>query len=179
MSAAGKEYASALFELAMEENCREEISRSMELVADVFKNAPEYADFLASPAIPKSERTRSVDTFFAGKVHPHVASLLGLMTEWNAVREFDECAADFAMLCKSSLRRAEATAYSAAPLSDEEKARLLAALERRSGRTVDIEYVIDKSLLGGVLVEMEGTRLDGSLRRRLEDIKEVINESDA
>ncbi len=179
MNGAGREYASALFELAAEEGCGEEISRGLDYVTQVFRQAPEYADFLASPAVPMSERLGSVEEYIAGAVHPHVSALLGLMTRWNRIRDFDECAEEYALLYNASLRRAEAVAYSAAPLNDQEKKRLLTLLEKRSGRSVDIEYRIDKSLLGGVLVEMEGTRLDGSLRRRLQDIKDVINESDA
>ena len=63
---------------------------------------------------------------------------------------------------------------SAEPLTDEEKAKLIAKLEKVSGKSVDAEYRIDKSILGGVVVEMEGTIIDGSLKHRLESVKEVI-----
>ena len=40
---------------------------------------------------------------------------------------------------------------------------------------VEIEYMTDSSILGGILIEADGKIIDGSLKARLRDIKEVIN----
>ena len=69
-----------------------------------------------------------------------------------------------------------ATVTAAAGLTDEEKERLRRALERRSGHSVQLECRVDASLLGGVVVEMDGRVLDGSLRHRLHEIKEVMEQ---
>ena len=58
-------------------------------------------------------------------------------------------------------------AMSAADLKDK--------LEKRLGRTIRLECAIDPSLLGGLLVQVDGRVIDGSLKHRLHEIKEVMN----
>ena len=70
---------------------------------------------------------------------------------------------------------AHATVTSAVELTEEEKNRLIAGLEARERCRVQGEYRVDPSLLGGLIVEVEGKILDGSLRHRLSEIKEVIH----
>ena len=81
---------------------------------------------------------------------------------------------EFELMYRESVRESRASVVSAAPLSEEEKAKLVASLEKRSGRRVRPEYRVDPSLLGGLVVEMDGTRMDGSLRQRLRDVKEAM-----
>ena len=64
-----------------------------------------------------------------------------------------------------------AKVVSARPLSDGEKEKLIAALESRYGVTVEADYKTDPSLLGGMKVEISGTLLDGSARRRLDGVR--------
>ena len=72
--------------------------------------------------------------------------------------------------------KTEETVTAEAPLTDEEKEKLKNKLEAMTKSTVSMEYFIDESLLGGLIAEIDGKVLDGSLRKRLHDIKEVINE---
>jgi hypothetical protein len=56
----------------------------------------------------------------------------------------------------------------------EERTRLLQRLEKLSGHTVLLTCEVDATLLGGAVVEMDGRVMDGSVRGRLREIKEVI-----
>ena len=64
---------------------------------------------------------------------------------------------------------------SALELTEEEKTKLSSGLEKRFRSTVEAEYVIDESLIGGILIEADGKVIDGSVRTRLRDIKDVMN----
>ena len=48
-------------------------------------------------------------------------------------------------------------------------------LEKKSGKTAVIEYIIDESIIGGIIVEMDGKIIDSSIKRHLKDMKDVIN----
>ena len=76
----------------------------------------------------------------------------------------------------ASERILDATVTSAVALTDEEKQRLQAALEKQSGGKVNIAYALDRELLGGLIVEIDGKILDGSVRDRLQRVKEVISD---
>ena len=55
------------------------------------------------------------------------------------------------------------------------KSYMIEKLEAANHGKVHAEYFVDASLLGGAIVEMDGKIMDGSLRRRLRDVKEVMN----
>ena len=65
---------------------------------------------------------------------------------------------------------------SAVELTDDEKKKLKLKLEKMSGKSLILKCTVDKSVLGGVIVKMDGKIMDGSLKHRLEEVKEVIGE---
>ena len=63
---------------------------------------------------------------------------------------------------------------SAVPLTAEEQEKLQAKLNAMAKGTAVIEYRLDSSLIGGLVVELDGKVMDGSLRHRLSEVKEVM-----
>ena len=68
-----------------------------------------------------------------------------------------------------------AEVYSAVPLSEDQKQKLCNKLKKITKKTVVLDCKIDETLIGGVTVKVDGTIIDGSVKRRLDDIKEVID----
>lgn len=176
MTETSKEYASALFQLALEQGQEEEIAAGMKTMRGVFEQTPEYAAFLSSPGIPKQKRLDAIHEAFDGAVPEYAVSLLCLMCQRGCADLLPACAEEYQALYAEHLRRSYATVTSAVELTDGEKEKLRQKLERISGHTVRLRYQIDPALLGGVTVEMDGTLYDGSLRSRLQTMKEVISQ---
>ena len=63
---------------------------------------------------------------------------------------------------------------SAVELSEDEKMALKNKLEEISGHTILLECTVDKSILGGLIVEIDGKIADASLQRHLKDVKDVM-----
>jgi len=175
MSTVAREYAEALFVLACEEGVEGEIGESIDSLCKIFSESPDYKELLASPAIPVAERAAIIDGAFRGRLPEHTVSFLQLLSEKGRMELFSECAEEFRKLAENRHARSEAVITSAVPLTEAEKAALKIKLEKISGRTVVLNFLIDADLLGGVIVEMDGKILDGSLRRRLHEVKEVIS----
>ncbi|MBQ3557543.1 MAG: ATP synthase F1 subunit delta [Oscillospiraceae bacterium] len=174
MTEISKEYAQALFMLACEEGRQKEYGQVLEQVKAVFEDQPDYPQLLASPAIPMAERLRAVEAAFADMAPEHVLSYLKLLCEKGRIGCFVESAEAYKELLDASEHIANANITSAVELTEEEKQKLQLALERRCKGQVRAEYFVDKSLLGGMVVEVDGNILDGSLRQRLSEVKEVI-----
>ena len=174
MAEISKEYAQALFMLACEEGRQKEYGRVLEQVKAVFDDQPDYPQLLASPAIPMAERLRAIEAAFADMAPEHVLSYLKLLCEKGRMGCFVESANIYKALLDASEHIANAKITSAVELTEEEKQKLQLALERRCKGQVRAEYVVDGDLLGGMIVEVDGSILDGSLRQRLSEVKEVI-----
>ncbi|MBE6956528.1 MAG: ATP synthase F1 subunit delta [Ruminococcaceae bacterium] len=174
MAEISKEYAQALFMLACEEDRQREYGQVLEQVKAVFADQPNYALLLASPAIPMAQRLQAIEAAFADTAPEQVLSYLKLMCEKGRIDCFVESVEVYRGLLDASEHIANATVTSAVELTQEEKQKLQLALERRCKGQVRAEYVVDKELLGGLVVELDGNILDGSLRQRLSEVKEVI-----
>ena len=175
MTATGNNYAEALFMLAREENLIDEFYNGLKIAEQVFLETPEYLQFLATPSIPKSERTAALAQAFEGKVNTHILSFLCLMCEQGKSEQFFESAHEFYRLREWAGGTVVAVVKSVVELTDAQKADLTKALEKRTGKKVVLNCVIDNTLLGGIAVELDGQLLDGSVKSNLKRAKEVIS----
>lgn len=176
MTETSKEYASALFMLSQESKISEEIYSSLKTVSSIFKELPEYLDFLSSPNIPMRERIGAIDEAFSNGVHEYAVSFLKLLCEKGRIREFHECLASYSELYQASHGISTAKVISALPLNKKEKEDLKNKLESFCGHAVIMDCTANKAILGGLIVHIDGKVLDGSVRRRLHDIKEVMHQ---
>ena len=176
MTGRGREYASALFDVAREKGTLDLVYEELQCIRDAFNDNPEIRELLMSPSLSAAERMEISDRCFEGNVNEDLSAFLGVMAGKGHIRDLDECFEVFAEMYKEHAGKASAVIYTAVEPDEDTKARLLSRLMKLSGKTVNVEYRIDRSLIGGIVVEMDGTRLDGSLKRRLKDIKEVMEQ---
>ncbi len=169
-----KEYAQALYALACEENIKEEIMQEIAFVGNVFEENPDYLKLLSSPSIEISERLSLLESAFKEAVHEYVLSFLKLLCEKGHIIFYKECATEFEKLVAFSNKISKAKVTSAVELTDEEKEALLEKLEIRCGHTVELEYSVDSTILGGMVIEEDGKIIDASLKRRLSEVKDVM-----
>lgn len=175
MTEISKEYATALFMLACEESKERDVMTALEDVSAVLEKNPDFMEFLSSPGIPHGERIQTIDRVFATRMPEQVVSFVQLLCEKGRIRSFDSCVKEYRRLLNVKESVTNAKIVSAIPLTENEKAALKQKLEKISGNTVILECSVDSSLLGGVVVEMNGTVTDGSLRHRLREVKDVMN----
>ena len=175
MNDIGKEYGAAIFMLACEKNAKNEYADSLKKLKIVFDENPEYESFLSSPSIALGERLKAIEAAFSDAVEPDVLSYLQLMCEKGRICCFLSSVEEYMALLDASMRISNAKVRSAVELTEDEKQRLKSKLEKIYEGEVNLEYAVDKSLLGGLVVEVDGKIMDGSLRHRLRDVKEVMS----
>lgn len=174
MKEISKEYAEALFALSLENGDVRGDYAALCMIGDAFSKNPMYPLFLATPSIPKSERIAALKEAFEGSVPDRVLAMICLFCEKGHIKDFEECKEAYKELLLAEESRSIAKVASAVALTEEEKARLKKNLEARYGRSIDLECTIDTSLIGGMVIEIDGTVIDGSLKARLRKIKEAI-----
>ena len=170
-----KEYAEALFGLAAEAGDTRRIGDALKEASDMLRRYPEYMELLASPAVHKDERAKLVDEAFGPVFPEYVVSFLQLLCRRGRIRSLDACIEAYEALYRASMHTAAARITSAVALTEQEKTSLMQKLHSTYGYKVLPEYIVDASIMGGLIVEMDGRVIDGSLRRRPREIKEVIN----
>ena len=171
-----KEYAEALFMIACEENKEEEYLTSLEKILEVLKEEPGYMELLSAPGIPLGERVSAIEAAFGAMVPETVVSFVQLLCEKGRISAYKSCVDEYRRLLNVKLAVTTAYVTSAVALTEAEKTALIRKLERYSGNTVELICKVDPAIIGGLIVEMNDTVMDGSVRHRLREIKDVMSQ---
>jgi len=128
---------------------------------------------LANPAIPLEERVSVAEQVFA-KVSGPVRNLILLLVRRGRIEQLPRVAAEFRRLDDRQNGLTHATATSAVPLGADEIRAITARLEELTAGKIALETAVDPSLLGGVVVRVGDRLLDGSVRGRLERLRNQL-----
>ena len=175
MTETSRSYADALFSLASEAGAISETLTALRSACDELNQTEGALDLLASPAIPKDERLAVLEQAFEGKLPGHVLNLMCVMCGNGCIRELDDCLAAYTELHDAAMKLSTAQVTSAVALTAEQKAALTAQLTKKLGRNIRLECDVDPSIMGGMIVRVDGKVIDGSIRHKLQQIKEVMN----
>ena len=175
MTTTSREYAEALFELAVQAGLTKETSEGVETVISALLQTPEYRALLASPAIPKEERLAALDSTFRGKIPDILLAILRMMVSRGHISALNGMARDYEELARGYRGESVAIVTSAVELKEAETVALRAKLEKKLNRQVTLQCHVNPELIGGIRVEVDGRIIDGSIRNKLEEIKEVMN----
>lgn len=169
------EYANALYELAIEENIEKEVYDSLQMVHSVFEDNRDYITLLSSRNIPKKDRVKIIEESLSNKVHEYVCSFVCLLCEKEIISIFDDCFKEYKKMYNLSQNVLTAQVKSAVPLSETQMKHIVAKLEKITGRNVTVDCIVDKSLIGGIAIYIDGKVIDNSIKHKLSEIKEVMN----
>jgi F-type H+-transporting ATPase subunit delta len=170
---AARRYAEAAFEVAMRDDTveawRVELDTAASIVAD-----ERVGRMLANPALALEQRVEMAKSIFGASVSQPVLNLIGLMLRRGRIHELPRLAAEFRRLDNARQGITVATAISAAPLTKDEIRALTERLEGLTGGRVELEVQVDPSLLGGLVVRVGDRMIDGSVRGRLERLRNQL-----
>jgi F-type H+-transporting ATPase subunit delta len=168
---APRRYAEAAFQLATRDGSIEQWRRELELAAVTTDG--QLMDVLANPALPLEERLDAANRVFAD-VSQQVRNIISLLVRRHRIEQLPRVVAEFVRLDERRQGITHATATSAAPLTDLEVRALTARLEQMTGGSVALSTDIDASLLGGLIVRVGDRLIDGSVRGRLERLRNQL-----
>lgn len=164
-------YAETLFRAAERLGEVEAVDESVRGFSGVLDASPEFRRFLAAPQIDAADKRELVADAFRDRVHPLLLRFLELVIGKRRERLLDEIVTAWGGLLDARANRQAATVTTAVAPDPETVARIHAALERATGKTIVLEQRVDPKLLGGLVVRAGDTVIDGSLRTRLDSLR--------
>jgi F-type H+-transporting ATPase subunit delta len=167
-----RRFADAAFEIALRDGTVETWRRELDAAADLAASE-ELEAVLANPAIPLEQRSGAAEKVFASFSRP-VLNLIQLLLRRGRIEQLPRVAAEFRRLDDKRNNIVHAVATSAAPLAADEVRAIAARLEELTGSRVDLETSVDPDLLGGLVVRVGDRLIDGSVRGRLERLRNQL-----
>ena len=167
-------YAEALFAVARAEGPLAEIEDELFRVAQVVKGSDELRDKLADPHIPAATRQQIVSDLLDGKAQVATVNLVSMVVGNGRVRELPAIVDELVAMSAQEANKEVAEVRSAIPLTDDQKTRLAESLGKATGKQVEVKVIIDPSIRGGLVAQVGDTVIDGSVRRRLDQLKHAL-----
>ncbi|AEG61891.1 F0F1 ATP synthase subunit delta [Desulforamulus ruminis] len=169
--AVARRYAQALYEIAVAKNTLEVLEKEMKGVAEAIEGSRELQKALYHPQVLPGQKKELLKAIFGDKVSQETINFLGLVVDKRRENYFSGIAAEFVALANAARNTAAASITSAVELGEEQKQEILKVLTKLSGKEVDPVFMVDPSLIGGVVVRIGDKIIDGSIKTRLATLK--------
>jgi F-type H+-transporting ATPase subunit delta len=164
-------YADAIVAIARGEHALETVEDELLEVARAVEANDELRDALLDEQVPVGQRLRLIESQALRAAHPATRTALATIITAEQANHLGAIAQAVANRAASSRGEELAEVYVAVELDEARRAALKAALERATGRRLDLKVHVDESVVGGVRAKIGDTVIDGSLARRLTDLR--------
>lgn len=178
-SAVAENYAETLLELAARDGEEERYGELLATVAALYADLEGFRSFLETPGIPAAEKKQMLRSVLSDKVPPLFVNFLLVVVDKRRQRLLPAIEKAYRSLLDQRAGRVHATVRLALEPDDELRARIVEALSERLGANVVPHFLKDERLLGGVVVRVGDRVMDGSLRRRLDDLRSGLIRGEA
>jgi F-type H+-transporting ATPase subunit delta len=168
-----RRYAEAAFEVAMRDGTLADWRNELEVAAELAGDE-RALEVLANPAIPGERRATALTEMLGDRVSRPVQNLAQLMLRRGRIDDLSRVAAEFRRLDDARQGVTHATATTATELTPDEVRALTDRLEQSTGGRIALDVQVDPSLLGGLIVRVGDRLIDGSVRGRLERLRNQL-----
>ncbi len=172
----GSVYADALYDAVIEDYPKgiSQVYEQIRLVGEIFKSNPDAVEFLSSPSYNKQEKTKLINTAFSS-FNPYLQNLLIILTSASRIGYFSYVLNAFLERYYKENNIVQAKVISAKALDEQIMQKIKNNIEEKTKRNVVLSLKIDASIIGGIIIEYEGKRIDGSLKARLDKFSREVS----
>ena len=169
-------YSSALLSLVKDENKVSEYKDAIKELVVIFKSEEKIAKYLESYFVSEDEKYSLIIELTKKYKLKHLSSFMKLLVHKHRFFIFDKIAKEFIEEANESLGVLEGFIYSVSPLSNDEIDKVNKVVSKKMNQTVELKNLIDERLIGGIKVVVHDHVFDGSIKGKLENLKNNLNE---
>jgi F-type H+-transporting ATPase subunit delta len=167
-------YARALFEMSQAEGVADRVQEELFRLRELLKTNPALLEFLKDPNVKREGKRAALAELFGGKVHPIVLNTILTLSDQDRAGRLLHIIEEFETVASSARQKVAGEVTTAIKLDDATLARLAAELSRLTGKNVQLFQKVDPTILGGAVIKVGEQIIDASLRRKLDQIKEML-----
>jgi F-type H+-transporting ATPase subunit delta len=173
-SMVAKRYASALFQIAKEQQILSTVEEELRVVKEVLQYNTDLKAVLKSSKLTIDKKKEVIKAAFVS-INAYVLNTLFILIDRHREDEIVEVVDQFIELSNNEMGIAEAEVYSIRPLTDAERTAISTTFAAKVGKkSLRIENIVDSELLGGVKLRIGNRIYDGSLRGKLNRLERKL-----
>ncbi len=167
-------YAAGILAIAEGEGRVDQVSDELFRISRSFEQSAELRDALTDPAVPVERKRGIVTDLLGSRASDLVTGFVSFVVGMGRARDLPAIASRLAEQAAAARQKAVAEVRTAVDLDEGTVARLEQALSQATGRQVEVKTVVDPSVLGGVVATIGDTVIDGTVKSRLESLRETL-----
>ncbi|HEX6778924.1 MAG TPA: ATP synthase F1 subunit delta [Ktedonobacterales bacterium] len=171
--AVARRYAEAVFDLGVQEGTLDRWLSDLRLIAEAYSNR-RLSFILRQPRVPFTRKEAIVRDLLEKQVTPQALALALLLVERELVEVGPKVAEAFEQKLDNYRGQAKATVTTAIPMDERQLQEVASYLQAITGKKITLETKVDPAILGGLVAQIGDTLIDGSVRRRLAQLREQI-----
>lgn len=169
-----KRYALALYEIAEEKGKVEEFLEDLRVICDLIDNNKDFQEVIKHPQISTRKKKQTFINIFKGKIDNELLSFLIILIEKDRISYIREKLNQMEKIHLERMNTLKAVVITAVPMLDSEREALKQKLEQKYDKNIIMTTEVDKSILGGVFVRVGNDVIDGTVRSKLDEMKEIM-----
>ena len=170
-------YGEALFELANEQDKIDVFTEEIDVISEVLAKNPDFSKLMNHPKIDKENKLEIVDNVFLGRIDKELVGFLRLLVTKGRYADLDSILQYFRNAVKEEKGIGVAYISSAVELSKVQKDKIeQKLLETTKYREIEGVYHVDDSLIGGLVIRIQDTVVDSSLKTQIAKLSKSLVE---
>ncbi len=169
-SQVGRRYSKAIFDIAEEKNQVKEIYEMLNSAMVLYRTDKEFKNFIRNPLI-ENEQKKAVLTEIFGKDSSENLNILLYILDKGRINCIKYIVTEYLKIYYRKNRILDVKATFTKELSEEQRTKLINKLSQKTGKEINLEVKVDKSILGGGIIKIGDKIIDGSIRRELDNWK--------
>ena len=169
-------YAEALFQIGEEENKTDNLYNELKEVYSLMATNKDLNNVMKSPLVSKAEKIQLIDTLFAGKIDNDLKNFFKILIEKGRIASVKAIETTYKEMLNEKNNILEGYVVSAVPMDSAKIKELESELSKKYNKNVTLENKVDESVLGGVLVRLGNTEIDGTIKTRLDGLKDQLSQ---
>lgn len=170
----GRLYAEAILHVAEEQGQAEALQDELTDLVKFLDGDPAIEQFFGSPLVEEGPHAEAIEKAFRGKASDLLVDALQVINRKGRLGSLRAIAGGYRAALRDLRGWMDVHVRTAVPLTDALRARLTAALAASTSRKPSLIERVDPSVIGGLVIEIEGRKIDASLASRLHDLSGAL-----
>ncbi|RKE98866.1 ATP synthase F1 subunit delta [Ichthyenterobacterium magnum] len=163
-------YAKAILSLASDKNEAEVVNNDMKSIANTISEHNDLNQMLKS-AVVKSEDKKAVLIKVFPNLNPLSLELFNVLVSNKRLEILEDTAVKYSILFDEMKGKEKATVTTAVPMTSDLEIKVLAKIKELTSKSVELENIVDESILGGFILRVGDTQYNASIANKLNKLK--------
>jgi F-type H+-transporting ATPase subunit delta len=164
-------YAKSLLGIALEQNSLEELHNDMQFVNGICNDNHDLVLLLKSPIVRGDKKKAILDAIFGGEVSKVAATFINIILIKKRESLLADIASAFIDTYKNHKNIKTAQVTTAVVLTKEQKEKVVELLKSSENASIELNEVVDKEIIGGMILKVGDRQIDESIRRKLTNLE--------